>query len=427
MLSVALVFLVLLLLIFLGFPIYMATIMTAAIFTIAMGMPLDMVVIKMFGSINSFSLMAIPFFILAGNIMMKSRITDKLVSFASACVGQLKGGLGHVNILTSMLFGGIQGSGAADASAIGGMLIPAMEKQGYEKDYAVAVTAGSAMLSPIIPPSIAMILYSYYTEVPVGALFLGGLIPGILLGVLQMVVNGLQYRRRGYAFALEKFSLRRLMRSTVDSFGALIMPLIIMLGIVFGVVTPTESGVLAILYGLLYGFLVSKQLKLKELPRIILDSAVTTAVVMITIAGAGALSQILVRMRFQNEVLGFAVNTLQNPYLATFFLMFVLLILGCFLDPTVLIAMFATTLLASGSALGFDPIHYGIIMVIIMQVGAITPPVGTFLFISCGIARLPLEKSVKALLPYIITVLLVVLITVFVPQLVTLLPSLIYS
>lgn len=422
MLEVALVFLVLLLFICLGFPIYMSTIITAVIFTMAMGMPLDMVVIKMFGSVNSFSLMAIPFFIIAGNIMMKGKITDKLVSFASACVGQLKGGLGHVNILTSMLFGGIQGSGAADASAIGGMLIPAMEKQGYDKDYAVAVTAGSSMLSPIIPPSIAMILYSFYTEVPVGSLFLGGLVPGILIGLLQMVVNAVAYRRRGYNFALSKFSLRGLAKAFWNSLGALIMPLIILLGIVFGVVTPTESGVLAIVYGLLYGFFISKELKVKDLPQILLSSAVTTAVVMITIAGAGALSQVLVRMRFQNEVLNFAVNVLQNRYLATFFLMAVFLILGCFLDPTVLIAMFATTVLACGNALGFNPIHYGVLMVIVMQIGAITPPVGTFLFISCGVAGLPLEKSVKALMPYLVVILLITLIIVFVPSLVTLLP-----
>ncbi len=424
MLNVVLVFVVLLFLIFLGFPIYLSTIITAAIFTITMGMPLDMVVIKMFGSVNSFSLMAIPFFIIAGNIMMKSKITDKLVSFASACVGQLKGGLGHVNILTSMLFGGIQGSGAADASAIGGMLIPAMEKQGYDKDYAVAVTAGSSMLSPIIPPSIAMILYSFYTDVPVGSMFLGGLLPGIILGLMQMTVNAVAYRRRGYHFALAKFSFRNLAKAFIHSIGALVMPMIILAGIVFGIVTPTESGVLAIVYGLLYGFLVSRQLKVKDLPKILLDSAVTTAVVMITIAGAGALSQILVRLRFQNEVMGFAVNVLQNRYFATLFLMAVMLILGCFLDPTVLIAMFASTVLACGNAFGFNPIHYGVLMVIVMQVGAITPPVGTFLFISCGIAHLPLEKSVKALFPYIAVILLMTLVLLFVPQMVTWLPSL---
>jgi C4-dicarboxylate transporter DctM subunit len=425
MLQAALVFIVLLFFIFAGFPIYVSAIITALIFIFTMDIPFNLMIIKMFGSINSFSLMAIPFFILAGNIMTRSRITDKLVSFANAAVGQFKGGLGHVNILASVFFGGIQGSGAADASAIGGMLIPAMEKQGYDKDYAVAVTAGSSMLSPIIPPSIAMILYSFYTETPVSRLFLGGVVPGVLLAAMQMVVNGIEYRRRGYNFQTRKFSLKNLGRSFISSFGALVMPLIIIGGIISGLVTPTESGVLAIAYGLLYGFFISRRLKVRDLPKILLDSAITTAVVMMTIAAAGVLSNILVRMRFQNEILNFAVNVLQNPYLATFFLMGVLLILGCFLDPTVLIAMFATSILSIGNALHFDPIHYGVVMVIVMQVGAITPPVGTFLFISCGIAKLPLEKSVKALLPYIFVILLVIILSIFIPRIVTWLPSMI--
>jgi C4-dicarboxylate transporter DctM subunit len=423
MLQAALVFVVLLFFIFAGFPIYVSAVITGAIFIFVMDIPFNVMIIKMFGSINSFSLMAIPFFILAGNIMTRSRITDKLVAFANAAVGQFKGGLGHVNILASVFFGGIQGSGAADASAIGGMLIPAMEKQGYEKDYAVAVTAGSSMLSPIIPPSIAMILYSFYTETPVSRLFLGGVIPGIIVAALQMLVNGIEYRRRGYNFETSNFSFKNLARTFVSSFGALVMPLIIIVGIVSGLVTPTESGVLAIAYGLLYGFFISRQLKLRDLPAVLLDSAVTTAVVMMTIAAAGVLSNILVRMRFQNEILNFAVNVLQNRYLATLFLMAVLLILGCFLDPTVLIAMFATSVLAIGNALGFDPIHYGVVMVIVMQVGAITPPVGTFLFISCGIAGLPLEKSIKALLPYIFVILAVIFLMVFIPKIVVWLPS----
>jgi C4-dicarboxylate transporter DctM subunit len=304
------------------------------------------------------------------------------------------------------------------------MLIPAMEKQGYDKDYAVAVTAGSSMLSPIIPPSIAMILYSFYTETPVSRLFLGGVIPGILIAILQMAVTGIEYRRRGYNFQTPKFSLKVLLRTFISSFGALVMPMIIIGGIITGLVTPTESGVLAIAYGLFYGFFISKQLKLRYLPKILLDTAITTAVVMLTISAAGVLSNVLVRMRFQNEMLNFAVNVLQNRFAATFFLMLVLFILGCFLDPTVLIAMFASSVLAIGNALGFDPIHYGVLMVIVMQVGAITPPVGTFLFISCGIAGLPLEKSAAALLPYIVVILAVTLLIVFVPGIITLIPSL---
>lgn len=424
MLQILLVFACLILFILLGFPIYMSTIITGIIFVLTMDISSTLVVIKMFGSINSFALMAIPFFIIAGNIMMKAQITDKLVNFANAIVGQFKGGLGHANIVTSMLFGGIQGSGAADASAIGGMLIPAMEKQGYEKDYAVAVTAGSSMLSPIIPPSIAMILYSFYTEMSIGKLFLSGIIPGITIGIAMMVINSMLYRKRGYDFSLQKFSFKNLIKAFRSSFGALIMPLIIVCGIVFGIVTPTESGVLAIVYGLFYGFFISKKLKASMLPRILLESAITTGVVLMTISAAGIISNVFVRMDLQGEIVNFAVNVIGNPYIATFFLMAIMMILGCFLDPTILIAMFATSILSVGTSLGFDPIHYGIIMIIVMQIGAITPPVGTFLFISCGIAGLPIEKSVKPLAPFILCILAIVIIMIFVPGMATWIPNL---
>ena len=427
MLMTLLIFLVLLAFIFLGFPIFMALLITGLIFLMTGGNSLGLAIIKMFGSVNSLSLLAIPFFVTAGNIIMKSKITDKLVSFADAAVGFLPGGLGHVNVLTSMIFGGIQGSGVADAAAIGGMLIPAMEKQGYDKDYSVAVTAGSSMLSPIIPPSIAMILYAYYTEVPIGQMFMGGLIPGIILGGLMMGVVYLEYKWRKYDIPRTRFSIKNLMVNAWRSMGALLMPLIILSGICFGIVTPTESGVLAILYGLFYGFCITKTLKVKDIPGILVESAISTAVVYMTIAGAGVLSQVLVRLHFQSEVRDFAINVLQSPALVVAFLFGVFIILGMFLDPTVIIAMFAPTVLAIGNALGFDPIHFGVLMVIIMQLGAITPPVGTFLFISCGVAKLPMEQSVKPLLPYIASVMLIVIIGFLVPQIVTWLPGLIYG
>lgn len=419
------VFAVLLVLIFTGLPVYLSLLLTSVLFMVGMDLPLNLVVIKMFGGVNSFSLMAIPFFIIAGNIMAKADITDKIIDLSDSLVGQFKGGLGHVNILASMFFGGIQGSGIADASAIGGMLIPAMEKQGYDKDYAVAVTAGSSMLSPIIPPSIAMILYSYYTEIPVSRLFLGGVLPGVLIALLQMGVNRYVYAKRKYNIPTKSFSLKKLIHSLYGSIGALLMPIIIIVGIVTGIVTATEAGVIAIAYGLLYGFVISKKLKFKDLPEILISSAHTTAIVMITIAAAAALSNVLVRMRFQNEVLSFVVSTIGNPITGTIFLMVVIFILGMFLDPTVLIAMLAPTVLAIGNAFGFDAIHYGVVMVILMQVGAITPPVGSFLFVACGVANLPIDKAVKPLIPFIATVLIVVLLSFFIPPIVTLLPKLI--
>lgn len=417
------VFVVLLVLIFTGLPVYVALLLTSVLFMVGMDLPLNLVVIKMFGGVNSFSLMAIPFFIIAGNIMAKADITDKIIDLSDSLVGQFKGGLGHVNILASMFFGGIQGSGIADASAIGGMLIPAMEKQGYDKDYAVAVTAGSSMLSPIIPPSIAMILYSYYTDIPVSGLFLGGIIPGVMIALLQMGVNRYVYAKRKYNIPTRPFSLKKLIHSLYGSLGALLMPIIIIVGIVSGIVTATEAGVIAIAYGVVYGFLISRKLKLKDLPEILISSAHTTAIVLITIAAAAALSNVLVRMRFQSEVLSFVVNTISSPVAGTLFLIAVIFVLGMFLDPTVLIAMLAPTVLAIGNAFGFGAIHYGVVMVIMMQVGAITPPVGSFLFVACGVGNLPIEKAVKPLIPFIATVLIVILLSFFIPGLVTFLPS----
>lgn len=427
MLTTLLIFLILLVFIFLGFPIFMSLIITGVMFLMFGGNSMQLAIIKMFGSVNSLSLMAIPFFVTAGNIILKAKITDKLVKFADSAVGWLPGGLGHVNVLTSMIFGGIQGSGCADAAAIGGMLIPAMEEQGYDKDYSVAVTAGSSMLSPIIPPSICMILYSYYTEIPVGRMFMGGLIPGIIIGFMQMGVVYLEYKHRHYNIPRTKFSVKNLAKTFVSSFGALIMPLIILSGICFGIVTPTESGVIAIIYGLFYGFFITKSLKLKDIPGILVDSAITTAVVYMTIVGAGILSNVLVRLHFQAEVQAFAVNVLNSRFLVVVFLFLVFIILGMFLDPTVIIAMFASTVLAIGNAFGFDPVHFGVIMTIVMQLGAITPPVGTFLFISCGVAKLPMEKSIKPLIPYIIVILLAMVLCFIIPGIVTWLPSMIYG
>lgn len=427
MLTTLLIFLILLVFIFLGFPIFMALIITGVMFLLFGGNSMQLAIIKMFGSVNSLSLMAIPFFVTAGNIILKAKITDKLVKFADSAVGWLPGGLGHVNVLTSMIFGGIQGSGCADAAAIGGMLIPAMEEQGYDKDYSVAVTAGSSMLSPIIPPSICMILYSYYTEIPVGRMFMGGLLPGIIIGLMQMGVVYLEYKHRHYNIPRTRFSIKNLAKTFVSSFGALIMPLIILSGICFGIVTPTESGVIAIIYGLFYGFFITKSLKLKDIPGILVDSAITTAVVYMTIVGAGILSNVLVRLHFQAEVQAFAVNVLNSRFLVVVFLFLVFIILGMFLDPTVIIAMFASTVLAIGNSFGFDPVHFGVIMTIVMQLGAITPPVGTFLFISCGVAKLPMEKSIKPLIPYILVILLAMVLCFIIPGIVTWLPARIYG
>ncbi len=414
---VALLFFLLIVLIVFGFPIYLAICISSLVLVWLLDYPLSLVIIKIFGGIDSFSLMAIPFFILAGNIMMASKITDRIVLFSDTLVGRFKGGLGHVNILSSMFFAGIQGSGVADASAIGMVMIPPMVKQGYDKDYAVAVTASSSAIGPIIPPSIAMILFAYYTELSVGKLFLGGLIPGVLIGVGLMVVNALMFRWRDYRFQTAKYTLKEIFLTGFRSIGALIMPFIIILGITSGVFTPTESGIAAAVYGLIYGLLISLQLKLSQLPKVIIDSANTTAVVMIILAMAGIFSNILTRLHFQDLLIQHVILAIPDKHLATLTIMGLLIILGLFIDPAVLIVMFASTVYAAGNVLGFDPIHFGVLMVITMLMGAVTPPVGSMLFISCSIANIKLEESIRILIPFILVMFVVALAVLFIPGL----------
>jgi len=427
MLYVILVFLLLILLIFLGFPIYFATGLSSIIVIIAMKLPVSLIVIKIFGGIDSFTLMAIPFFILAGNIMMESGITDRIVGLADALVGRFRGGLGHVNIVSSMFFAGIQGSGVADASAIGSIMIPTMVKKGYDRDYAVAITASSSTIGPIIPPSIAMIMFAYYTELSVGKLFLGGLIPGVMIGIGLMIVHRIFFDLRKYDFKSHVTSLKHIVITCFRSIGALIMPLIIILGIVLGVFTPTESGIAANVYGLFYGFVISRKLKIKRLPNILIKTANTTAMVMITLAMAGILSNVLIRLNFQNLVIDNIVLAIPNRYLATLIIMLFLIVLGLFIDPPVLIVMFASVVHAVGNVLGFDPIHYGVLMVITMLIGAITPPVGSMLFVSCSIAGIPLEKTIKILIPFILVLIVVAVAVLFVPPISIWINSLVFK
>lgn len=425
MIDVLWIFALLILLVFLGLPIFISFIITSLAAVLVLQIPLAVIAVKTFGGIDSFSLMAIPFFILAGNIMMESQITEKIVNFADSLVGSLKGGFGHVSIVSSMIFAGIQGSGVADASAIGSIMIPSMVKQGYGKDYSVAIVGSAATIGPIIPPSIAMIMYAYYTELSVGKLFLGGFIPGILIGIGLMIVNAVLYRSRKYDFTRPRKTLREILVTTYQSTGALVMPMIIVFGIVGGIFTPTESGIAAAVYGLLYGFLISKKLTLKKLTKAIVDAASMTAGVMIILAVAGVFSNILTRLHFQDFVVNGIVLGIPDRYVATLAIMFFIVVLGCFIDPSVLIVMFGSTVHAAGATLGFDPIHYGVLMVVTMLIGAITPPVGSMLFIACSIAGIDLEDSLKPLLPCILILFIMCIAILFVPGLVTLMAGIV--
>ena len=421
---ILLLFGMLLLFIVLGFPIAFAIGIASLIVMIIMDIPISTAITQTFAGIDSFSLMAIPFFILAGRIMGEARIVRQIVDFANALVGRLRGGLGHVEIVASMIFSGVSGSGVADASAIGSLMIPAMVDEGYDKDFSVAVTATASTIGPIIPPSIPLVLYAILTRQSIGRLFLGGIVPGLVIGFGLMVMNYFMCVKRGYVFKHKRSSQKGLLKTAFESVGALIMPLVIIGGIVSGLFTATEAGVVAVMYGLFFGLVITRTIKFKRIPKVLIDSATTAAMVMFIIAMATVFSNILSRLGFQQIVVDGILGITQNPTLAVLLVISFLLVLGLFIDPTAVIVMFAPTLAKLGASLGYDAVHFGVLMIIVILIGAVTPPVGSMLFISCSIAKISIEESFVILLPFLLVLLLVALLVLFVPQTVLWIPGL---
>lgn len=425
MMTIFLLFILLALFICLGFPLAIAIGIASLIVMEFLGIPINVAITHTFGGMDSFPMMALPFFILAGEIMGKAQIVAQIVNFANSIVGSLQGGLGHVNIVGSMIFAGISGSGVADASAIGSITIPAMTKQGYGKDIAVAINSCAATIGPIIPPSIPMILWGTLTGESIGALFLGGVIPGLLIGFGLMAMNYIVCMKRGYDFKEGHFSVKNVFIQFFRSVGALIMPILILGGIVSGIFTATEAGIVGVMYGFFFGILITRTLKLHHLPTLLINSAITTAVVMYIIALCTIFSHILTRLEFQETLLTYILSITHGSTTLTVLLIIVLLLLvGIPIEPPPIIIMFAPTLAELGNKLGYHPIHFGVLMVIVILIGAVTPPVGGMLFVSLGIAKIPLEKVGMVLFPFIAVLVVVCIIVLFVPQTVTWVPSL---
>ena len=375
----------------------------------------------MFSGVDSFALMAIPFFILAGNLMEEAGITKRIVDFANIVVGRMPGGLGQVNIAGSMVLSGISGSGVSDAAAIGSLTIPPMLRQGYHKDFAVCVTACAASMGPIIPPSIAMILYCYYTNVSVGAMFVGGAVPGVLIGLGLMALTYYVSVRRGYVFKSAPPSFADVILATRRASIALMMPFVIIGGIISGVFTATESGVIAVVYALTYGLLISRTISIRRLAPILLEAAVLTSVVLFIVACSTIFGNVLSRVGFQSFVVG-SFALIDHDVMRILAIMAVLLLLGLFIDPVVLILMFAVPLAAVGAEMGYHPIHFGVWFIIVTLYGAVTPPVGTILYVAMSIANAKVDEVVGLLVPYMAVLILVAILVLFIPELTLWLP-----
>lgn len=405
----------------LAFSLFASSVTVVLLFT---ELPLWQIVQKMFTGIDSFVLTAIPFFLLAGNIMNSGKITDRLINLSNTVVGHMRGGLAHVNIVVSLLFGGVSGSAVADTSGVGAVLIPAMEKKGYPKSFSVAVTATSSVLGQIIPPSLIMIIYASTSGASVQALFMAGVVPGILLALSMMAVS--------YVYAVkydfpreEKCSFMDFLRAVKSSLLVMFMPVIIIGGVLTGVCSATESAVLAVVYSLILTLFIDKTITFKQLPGILRDTAKGTATSLFCIAGASAFGYLMAYFKVSALVSQLIEDANMSKYTFIFFCIVLFFLLGCFMDATPAIYIFVPIVVPAGLALGLNAVHMGIIICLLLAIGMVTPPYGLCLLIGCQISGIPPQKAFKDLFIFLGAVMVTLVIVLFLPDLILWLPRLV--
>ena len=380
---------------------------------------------QVYEALDNFSLLAIPLFVLAGELMGVAGITERLVNLSRALIGHFRGGLAQANILTNMFMGAISGSALADLTAIGSMMIPAMKREGYRPAFAVAVTACAAMMAPIIPPSIIAVIYGSVTGVSIGALFMGGVIPGIMAGLAMLMLVWYMAPSVG-AQPSPKASWGERGRVTLQAMPAILMPLIIIGGILSGVFTPTEAGAVAALYALLFG-LIRRQHSARSLYENFAAAAFTTSSALMTLAGAGLFSWVLSRAGVGQAALQLMLSITSDPTLAMLVLILFFFLMGTFLEPVPALIIVVPIMAPLIAHLGYDPVHFGIVVIMLLVLGSVTPPVGILAMVACKIAGITYGQSLSMLLPFTLVWLAVILLVAFVPELVLWLPRMIQT
>ncbi|MBN2059939.1 MAG: TRAP transporter large permease [Deltaproteobacteria bacterium] len=384
--------------------------------------PIVLVAQRIFTGMDSPVLMTVPLFILAGNIMSAGNMTGRLVRFCNILVGSFRGGLAYINVVISMIFAGITGAAVADTSAVGSILIPAMKKAGYNDDFSAAVTATSSTIGPIIPPSIPFILYGVLAEVSIASLFLAGLIPGVLLAAGQMSI--IWYYSRKHAYPKRNLpGIREALVVSADALLVLLMPVIILGGILTGVFTPTESACVAVFYSLFISFFVYHDIRLKDLCNILIRTGVTSSLVMLVIGMASIFSWVLASEEIPKFVMESIMGLTHNKILILLLMNILLLIIGMFMELTASLIILAPVLLPLMSEIGVDPLHFGVIIVLNLVIGLTTPPVGVCLFIACSIGKIKMESLSKALIPFLLASVAVLLICTYWEGLVMAIPK----
>ncbi|RSL30283.1 TRAP transporter large permease [Salibacterium salarium] len=391
-------------------------------FFILDSIPLQSVVQQMFSGLESFILLAVPLFIFAANIMNQGKISERLVQFAVALVGHIRGGLAHANVVVSMFFGGISGASTADTAGVGKILIPSMTNENYRKETAVAVTAASSTMGMIIPPSIPMVIYGSLAGVSVGKMFLGGVIPGIAIALCLMALIGVISHRNNYP-KHQRLKLKEIISQGIKSIPPLLTPIIILGGIVGGIVTPTEAAILACLYAFVLSFFVYRSIKIKDLPGIVYDTLKLSSLTLFALATATSLGRLISYYNVPRLIENFFANALPYDWMFMAAVIILFLIVGMFMDTIPSIVLFVPIVLPTATQVGMDPIHFGIVVMMCLAVGLVTPPYGLCLLLASKIAELPIGRSFYATIPYIAAILLVIGIVAFVPEVAMWLPE----
>ena len=400
-----------------GLPVAFALGLGCAVYLMMVG-NIDFVIVaqRMIFGIDSFLLLSVPFFILAAEIMNTTGTTRRIFQFAHALVGHIPGGLAHVNVVNSMIFAGMSGSAIADAAGVGMMEVEAMERAGYPRPFAAALSAATSTIGPIIPPSIPMVIYGSIAQVSVGALFLGGAVPGVLMGLAMMALTFAQALRRGFPRE-PRVTLRGL-------FAALLAPAILLGGIYTGFFTPTEAAAVAVVYALFLGTVIYRELSPRDLPRLLLRVVENTAMIMFIVTTASVFGWILAREQIPQTIAAAFLEVTRSPVIMMLILNALFLVLGMFMETLAVMMIFFPIVVPIVQAVGIDPVHFGVVVVLNLMIGLLTPPFGMLLFLMSGLTKLPMVVILKELVPYIIILVVCLLLISLVPQFVMFLPNL---
>lgn len=413
---------ILLVLIVAGLPVAFALGISGLVYFFQSGIGLETFAQRIAVGMDSFALLAAPFFILAGNIMNRGGITNRIFRFANSLVGHLRGGLGHVNILASMLFAGMSGTAIADAAGLGSIEIKAMQDEGYDLEFSTAVTAASSIIGPIIPPSTVMVLFGVTAGVSIGQLFMGGILPGILIGLALMLLVMWYSRKRNYP-KKDRFEIREVVKSFCDTGWALVTPILIVGGILGGICTPTEAGTIAVVYALFISVFVYKEIKLKDIPSILWETAKTSGVILVIVATASTFGWCLTYEHIPQSIAESLSGVTESRLLLMAIMAVIYLFLGMIMETSAIILTTVPIFVPVLKAMGIDLVYFGVFLAILMSIGTITPPVGTVLFILSKITGLPINKLSRIMLPWYGVLGIVVILLLLFPPIITFLPG----